>query len=173
MSALKRHVSATAAAVHSFNNIEPGHVTANRLEQTCQLKDSFQILINELLDKPPKATATVCLYADAGLLKALVPFLTRLPICGFAYWRTNSCEQLGLKLWEKGMELLHLVVALGNSWRETLPHVAKIVTRAVLPFSPLSPSLPGEQEAPHSPSSVGRGRKIVEPLTLCSEGVGL
>jgi hypothetical protein len=143
MVSLTVHVSAIVSVLHRFNKVKPEVVTAKRVENNCsQITESISVLHRKLGGSSSRASGAVGLYADAGLLKLLVPFLVRLQGSGIADETTNPCEQLGFRLWEGCSDLLLAVVALANKWHATSPTLAKKVAKAVLPDCP---SLPGER----------------------------
>jgi hypothetical protein len=144
MMSLKVHVSIIVSVLHRFNKIKPDLVTAKTVENNCScIQKSFVVLHRELGGSSSRASAAVGLYADAGLLNLLVPFLTRLQGCAITDKGTNPCRQLGFQLWERAMDLLQAVMALAEQWHITSPELSEKVARAVLPDSP---SFPGEQE---------------------------
>jgi hypothetical protein len=141
MSSLKTHVSAIVSVLQRFNKIKPDLITAKHVENNCSdIKTSLSVLLRVVSGPPSLASAAVSLYADAGLLKLLVPFLIRLQSC--ADQETDPCEQLGFHLWERAMDLLSSAMVFANQWYDTWPTLTKRVARIVLPDSP---TFPGEQ----------------------------
>jgi hypothetical protein len=144
MKTLSTHVSAIVSVLQRFNKIKPDLVSAKRVETNCSnIEESFVVLDRELDGSFSRASAAVGLYADAGLLKLLVPFLIRMQGCAVADMKTNPCGQLCFQLWARAMDLLYRVMTLSNQWHEKLPMLSRKVARAILPESPI---FPGEQQ---------------------------